>query len=100
MPDEITSKPSSGFHSDGQRGLHPRGARSGVPGASFPNESDRSVLLRDMCEESRRSLLFLKSLRRVVIGEIVEKRWEEWASVEAKRTPSTGSAQFAKQVAA
>ena len=38
--------------------------------------------------EARRSLLFLKSLRRVVFGGIVEKRFDEWACVEAKRTPS------------
>jgi hypothetical protein len=51
-----------------------------------------------MCEEARRSLLFLKSLRRVVFGGIVEKRFDEWACVEATRRPSTGLAQFAKAV--
>ena len=45
------------------------------PGASFPREADRNELLREMCDEASRSLLFLKSLRRVVFGGIVEKRF-------------------------
>ena len=59
------------------------------PSASFPNEADRYELLREMCEEARRSLLFLKSLRRVTFGGIIEKRFDEWACVEATRQPST-----------
>ena len=59
------------------------------PSASFPNAADRHELLREMCEEARRSLLFLKSLRRVTFGGIVEKRFDEWACVEATRRPST-----------
>lgn len=59
------------------------------PSASFPNEVNRHELLREMCEEARRSLIFLKSLRRVTFGGIVEKRFEEWACVEATRRPST-----------
>ena len=35
------------------------------------------------------SMLFLKSLRRVTFGGIVEKRFDEWACVEATRRPST-----------
>ena len=67
-------------------------------GATFPNEANRNELLREMCEEAKRSLLFLKSVRRVVFGAIVEKRFEEWACVEAVRLPSTGLDQFAKDV--
>ena len=59
------------------------------PSASFPNEAARHDLLREMCEEARRSLIFLKSLRRVTFGGIVEKRFEEWACAEATRRPST-----------
>ena len=59
------------------------------PSASFPNEADRYELLQEMCEEARRSLLFLKSLRRVTFGELIEKRFDEWACVEATRRPST-----------
>ena len=59
------------------------------PNASFSNEADRHELLREMCEEARRSLLFLKSLRRVTFGGIVGKRFDEWACVEATRRPST-----------
>ena len=59
------------------------------PSASFPNEADRYELLREMCEEASRSLLFLKSLRRVTFGGIIEKRFDEWACVEATRRPST-----------
>ena len=70
------------------------------PSASFPNEADRHELLREMCEEARRSLLFLKSLRRVTFGGIVERRFDEWACVEATRRPSTGLAleQFVEDV--
>ena len=46
----------------------------------------------------KRSLLFLKTVRRVVIGEIVEKSVKEWACVEATRTPSSGLTHFAEQV--
>ena len=46
------------------------------PSASFPNEADRYELLQEMCEAARGSLLFLKSLRRVTFGGIVEKRFE------------------------
>ena len=42
------------------------------PSASFPNEAARHDLLREMCEEARRSLIFLKSLRRVTFGPIGE----------------------------
>ena len=59
------------------------------PSASFPHEADRLDLLREMCEEAKRSLLFLKSLRRVTFGGIVERRFDEWACVEATRRPST-----------
>ena len=59
------------------------------PSASFPNEADRYELLQEMCEAARRSLLFLKSLRRVTFGGIVEKRFEEWVCIEATRRPST-----------
>ena len=70
------------------------------PSASFPNEADRHDLLREMCEEAKRSLLFLKSLRRVTFGRIVERRFDEWACVEATRQPSTGIKleQFVKSV--
>ena len=47
------------------------------PSASFPNEADRYELLKEMCEEARRSLLFLKSLRRVTFGGIIEKRFDD-----------------------
>lgn len=68
------------------------------PNASFPTETDRNELLREMCEEARRSLLFLKSLRRVVFGGIVEKRFDEWACIEATRQPSSGLDQFVNDV--
>lgn len=68
------------------------------PGASFTNENERNELLREMCDEARRSLLFLKSLHRVVFGEIVEKRFNEWACVEATRQPSDKLATFADAV--
>ena len=68
------------------------------PGASFPSLTDREELLREMCEEARRSLLFLKSLRRVVFGEIVEKRFSEWARVEATRQPPSEMVRFARAV--
>lgn len=68
------------------------------PSASFPHEADRNELLREMCDEASRSLLFLKSICRVVFGGIVEKRFDEWACVEAKRLPSTGLEQFVKDV--
>jgi hypothetical protein len=68
------------------------------PSASFPREADRNELLREMCDEASRSLLFLKSIRRVVFGGIVEKRFDEWACVEAKRFPYAGLEQFVKDV--
>jgi hypothetical protein len=68
------------------------------PSASFPHEADRNELIREMCDEASRSLLFLKSIRRVVFGGIVEKRFDEWACVEAKRLPSAGLEQFVKDV--
>ena len=70
------------------------------PSASFPTAADRHKLLREMCEEAKRSLLFLKSLRRVIFGGIVERRFDEWARVEAVRRPSIGIqlAQFVKSV--
>jgi hypothetical protein len=68
------------------------------PGASFPNATDRDELLREMCEEAKRSLLFLKSLRRVVFGGIVERRFDEWARVEATRRPPSEMVRFAKDV--
>jgi len=81
-------------------GTESSGQRSSVfPGASFTNEHEREELLREMCEEARRSLLFLKSLRRVVFGAIVEKRFDEWACVEATR-PADELAQFAQAVRA
>ena len=70
--------------------------RSGVSGRLVPESTDRDELLREMCEEARRSLLFLKSLRRVVFGEIVEKRFSEWACVEATRQPPSEMVRFAK----
>jgi hypothetical protein len=51
-----------------------------------------------MCDEASRSLLFLKSVRRVVLGGIVEKHFDEWACVEAKRLPSAGLEQFVTDV--
>jgi hypothetical protein len=43
-------------------------------------------------------MLFLKSLRRVVFGGIIGKKFEEWACVEAARPPAMGLEQFAKNV--
>lgn len=54
-------------------------------GASFPQVADREKLVRDMCEQAKRSLLFLKSLRRIVFGRISEKLFEEDARVEVTR---------------
>jgi hypothetical protein len=68
------------------------------PGASFTNEGERIELLREMCCEARKALLFLKSLQRVVFGEIVEKHFYEWACVEATRQPSSELAAFANAV--
>jgi hypothetical protein len=68
------------------------------PGASFPNEVDRNELLQQMCEEARRSMLFLKSLSRVVFGGIIEKKFEKWACVEASRAPTTNLEHFAQDV--
>ena len=39
------------------------------PSASFPHATDREELLREMCEEARRSLLFLKSFAGWFSGE-------------------------------
>jgi hypothetical protein len=68
------------------------------PSASFPDEADRNELLREMCEEARRSLLFLKSLHRVVFGGIVERHFEPWACVEATRRPATNLEEFVTDV--
>jgi hypothetical protein len=67
-------------------------------GASFPSEVDRNELLQQMCEEARRSMLFLKTLRRVVFGGIIEKKFEEWACVEAAMPTAMGLEKFAKDV--
>jgi hypothetical protein len=68
------------------------------PSASFPHETDRSELLRQMCDEASRSLLFLKSIRRVVFGGVIDKHFEEWACVEATRLPSVELEQFVNDV--
>jgi hypothetical protein len=68
------------------------------PSASFPQATDREELLREMCEEARRSLLFLKSLRRVVFGGIEEKHFNEWARVELSPPAPKGLEEFVKQV--
>jgi hypothetical protein len=70
------------------------------PGASFPDEADRNELLREMCDEAKRSLLFLKSLRRVVFGGIAERRFDEWACIEATRRPPSEMVRFAETVRA
>ena len=67
-------------------------------GASFQNEADRNELLRDMCDEARRSLLFLKTLRRVVFGKMEGRSFDEWACIEATRPPSTGLEKFIRDV--
>ena len=51
-----------------------------------------------MCEEARRSLLFLKSLRRVVLGALVEGHFEEWARIQVSREPSQRLEEFVKTV--
>lgn len=56
-------------------------------GSTFPGDVDRRALLRQMCDEARRSLLFLKSLRRVVFGGLAERRFVEWVAIEATRQP-------------
>jgi hypothetical protein len=67
------------------------------PYASFP---DREELLRQMCDEARRSLLFLKSLRRVVFGGILERHFDEWARVEMSPQAPQGLNEFVKRVEA
>jgi hypothetical protein len=52
-----------------------------------------------MCEEAKRSLLFVKSLRRVTFGGLVGNAFEEWARVEAQLTPAPELAAFVDAVA-
>ena len=67
-------------------------------GTSFPGDTDRSELIRQMCEEARRSMLFLKSLRRVTFGGLAERRFDEWVTVEAMRQPSDQLERFVTAV--
>ena len=80
-------------------GTSPMDKRGPVfPDASFPHPTDREKLLREMCEEARRSLLFLKSLRRVVLGALVDEHFEEWARIQVSRQPPQPLEEFIETV--